>query len=78
MIFYNNGFKYSEREQAEDRVHRIGQTKRPVYIDLYCTSSIDERIATALNRKAGVVAEFRQDMEKAKTKRSKRHLIKSL
>ena len=78
VIFYNNGFKYSEREQAEDRVHRIGQTKRPVYIDLYCTSSIDERIANALSRKASVVAEFRQDMEKAKTKRSKRHLIKSL
>jgi SNF2 family DNA or RNA helicase len=78
VIFYNNGFKYSEREQAEDRVYRIGQTKRPVYIDLYCTSSIDERIHRAIARKASVVASFRRDMEKAKSKRSRKQLIKSL
>jgi SNF2 family DNA or RNA helicase len=48
VIFYNNGFKYSERLQAEDRCHRIGQGHKVTYIDIHCSSSIDDNIANAL------------------------------
>src|SRR5690606_6159049 len=34
QVFCANGFKYAERIQAEDRSHRIGQTRPVTYIDL--------------------------------------------
>lgn len=61
VVFYADGFKYSERLQAEDRNHRIGQNRRPVYITLACSNSIDGRIAKALDAKGDALAEF-QDM----------------
>lgn len=57
-IFYADGYKYSERIQAEDRNHRIGQVRRPTYITLGCLNSIDDRIATALSRKENALTAF--------------------
>lgn len=57
-VFYADGFKYAERIQAEDRNHRIGQTRRPTYISLHCLDSIDDRIEKALARKANALEEF--------------------
>lgn len=65
-IFYADGFKYSERIQAEDRNHRIGQQRRPVYITLRCLQSIDERIARALDAKGSALAEFQARVEEYK------------
>jgi len=79
VIFYNNGFKYSERLQAEDRNHRIGQEHKVTYIDLRCSNSIDDRIAEALANKGSVVDSFRREVEKVKAKKDRvRELIKSL
>jgi rhodanese-related sulfurtransferase len=61
-IFYENGFKYSERIQAEDRNHRLGQTRRPTYIDLVCQCGIEQRIQDALARKANVVSLFKREV----------------
>jgi len=61
-IFYENGFKYSERIQAEDRNHRIGQTRRPTYIDLVCQCGIEQRIQDAIARKANVVSLFKREV----------------
>lgn len=58
VVFYADSFKYSGRIQAEDRNYRIGQTRRPVYITLQCVRSIDDKIATALNRKGAALDEF--------------------
>lgn len=57
-VFYADSFKYSERIQAEDRNHRIGQDRRPVYVSLRCSDSIDSRIAQSLDRKADALGEF--------------------
>jgi len=78
-IFYNNGFKYSERLQAEDRNHRIGQEHRPTYIDIHCSCGIDDRIATALANKGDAAQSFREEVERniADKKRLK-ELIKGL
>jgi len=65
-IFYNNGFKYSERVQAEDRSHRIGQTRKVTYIDIHCSNSIDDRIAKALVEKGGVVESFRSEVQRVR------------
>lgn len=66
VIFYTNSFKYSERLQAEDRNHRIGQTQPVTYIDLECSKSIDERIMRALANKEDVVRAFRREVEQVK------------
>ena len=62
VIFYANSFKFSERIQAEDRNHRIGQTKRPVYVSLSCLDSIDERIARALDKKESALRSFQRSI----------------
>ena len=79
-IFYSNGFKYSERIQAEDRSHRIGQKRNVHYIDIVCDSSIDDRISQALHDKAGVLERFKRQVDNVKDKKSAevRKLIESL
>jgi len=79
VIFYNNTFKYSERLQAEDRCHRIGQENRVVYIDIECRNSIDERISQAMAKKGNAVEIFKREVDKIKDKKAKlEEVIKSL
>lgn len=65
-VFYADGFKYSERIQAEDRIHRIGQTRRATYLSLRCSGSIDDRVASALHNKGSALAEFIREVDAAK------------
>jgi SNF2 family DNA or RNA helicase len=69
VVFYSNSFKYSERLQAEDRCHRIGQTRHVTYVDIVCERSIDERILEVLDTKGSVVENFRQKVERIKRER---------
>ncbi|MCK7579283.1 MAG: DEAD/DEAH box helicase [Chromatiales bacterium] len=80
VIYYANAFKYSERQQSEDRCHRIGQTRPVTYIDLWSSSGIDERIERALARKENAVAAFREEVEKVRktNKERLRELVKNL
>lgn len=73
IIFYADGYKYADRIQAEDRNHRIGQMRRPVYISIRCEKSIDERIDKALRAKENslrtfhdMVGKYRKDGMKQK------------
>jgi SNF2 family DNA or RNA helicase len=54
VIYYSNSFSYIEREQSEDRAHRIGQTKSVTYIDLIAENTVDEIVVTALRSKKDV------------------------
>lgn len=63
VIFYNNSFKYSERIQAEDRCHRIGQDKKVHYIDIVCADTIDERIMSAINSKEDTLHSFQREID---------------
>jgi len=79
VIFYNNAFKYSERLQAEDRCHRIGQAHPVTYIDITCCDSIDERIEQALAAKGSTVEAFKAEIERVKDDKKKwKELIKAL
>jgi len=79
VIFYNNGFKYSERLQAEDRCHRIGQESKVTYIDIISNSGIDERIHDALHRKGNAVSAFKDAVDRVKDKKAKvKELIRAL
>lgn len=66
VIFYADGFKYSERLQAEDRCHRIGQTKKVTYISIRADCKIEDRISSALSRKANALQEFQKEIDKVK------------
>lgn len=71
VIFYSNGFKYSERIQAEDRTHRIGQTKRVLYIDIWADCGIEDRISSALASKGNAVDSFREEIKAIKDLKGK-------
>lgn len=78
-VFYENEFKYSHRQQAEDRQHRIGTAVSPTYIDIVCRHSIDERIQESLSGKEDVVTAFRRQVERIKKDPAKiAELVKDL
>ena len=56
VIYYSNSFDLDHRLQSEDRAHRIGTKRNVVYIDLAAEDTVDEKIATNLQRKKVVAA----------------------
>jgi SNF2 family DNA or RNA helicase len=50
-VFMTNSYSYGERVQAEDRCHRIGQTKNVTYIDLLFRNTVDINIYRTLQNK---------------------------
>lgn len=49
QLFYNNTFSYEDRKQAEDRIHRGGQTAGScLYEDLIAEGTVDEKTVAAL------------------------------
>ena len=71
VIFYSNSFKYSERIQAEDRNHRIGQNRKVTYTDIICANSIDERIDQSIDGKKDLLEEFKKSINKIKDNKIK-------
>lgn len=65
-IFYANGFSLAQRLQAEDRIHRIGQSRNVRYIDIVCRDSIDEKIEDSLFKKEGILKSFRKEIAELK------------
>ena len=62
MIFYSNDWDWATRSQAEDRIHRIGQTGSVSIIDIYADGTIDRRILSCLQRKENLVDWFRKEI----------------
>lgn len=50
-IYYSNDFKLVNRQQSEDRNHRIGQKNAVLYTDIVCTKTIDSKILKAIKDK---------------------------
>lgn len=65
-VFFSNSFKYSERVQAEDRLHRIGQTQAPSYVNIWADCGIEDRVSRALERKGSALEEFRRELHDAR------------
>ncbi len=51
VIYYSNDYNLENRQQSEDRSHRIGQTQSVVYIDLRVKDTVDDRILRVLKAK---------------------------
>lgn len=57
QLFYNNTFSYEDRKQAEDRIHRGGQTAGScLYEDLIAEGTVDEKVVSALLSKEDMAA----------------------
>lgn len=66
VIFYNNDFDLATRLQAEDRVHRIGQTHEVEIIDICARNTIDAFIVNCLTKKENLAEAFKREVERAK------------
>jgi SNF2 family DNA or RNA helicase len=79
-IFMGNGFKYSERIQAEDRLHRIGQSRNVHYTSIWARAGIEERIEAALDKKENALHAFRREVDRVKRggKDKLKELLKAL
>jgi SNF2 family DNA or RNA helicase len=53
-IFYSHSYSYSEFDQACDRLHRIGQTRKVTYYHLIGRDTVDEVVWIALRTKRQV------------------------
>lgn len=51
VIYVSNSYNLEDRQQSEDRSHRIGQTQSVVYIDLRVRNTVDDRILKILKAK---------------------------
>lgn len=54
MVYYENEFSLETRKQSEDRIHRIGQTKKCTYIDLVYNKTLDRKILKAIQDKQDI------------------------
>ena len=66
IIFYSNDFDYATRVQAEDRIHRIGQTVTPQIYDIEGSETIDGFISNNLVGKTSMVKTFKSLIQKWK------------
>ena len=60
-IYFANGFDNEDRQQSEDRIHRIGQTKSVTYIDLRSRGTIDEYLIKVLRKKITISSTLQGD-----------------
>lgn len=72
-VYYQNGFKYADRIQSEDRMHRIGQTVKPTYVDLVADGTIDNRIMKAIRDKGDTLASFRKEVHSVRDSKRRLH-----
>lgn len=63
IIFYNNDFNLATRFQAEDRVHRIGQSHVVEIVDIVTDNTIDGFIADCLTRKKRLAEAFKRQIK---------------
>lgn len=57
VIYFSNSYDLEIRMQSEERVHRIGQTKKVTYIDLVTPKTVDEKIIKSLRKKINISSE---------------------
>jgi len=68
VVYYSNSFSFTDREQSEDRAHRIGQTRSVTYIDLVAEGTVDSVVVEALRSKKNVSEFVRTSIDSANGK----------
>lgn len=62
-VYYSNTFNFVDRQQSEDRAHRIGQTKNVTIIDIVMVDTVDVAIKAALQAKLDVSEYVRKQLD---------------
>lgn len=57
VIFYDSDWNPTVDQQAQDRAHRLGQTKQVTVYRLICKGTIEERILQRAREKSEVSAD---------------------
>lgn len=63
-VFYSLSFSYENYKQSRARIHRIGQTKKCLYIHLIAKDTVDEKVMAALQHKGDVARFIIDDFKK--------------
>lgn len=53
-VYYSNSFNLVDRQQSEDRPHRIGQEDKVQYIDIAAQNTVDIHIIESLRKKLNI------------------------
>jgi len=61
VVYFANSFDNEDRQQSEDRAHRIGQTRSVTYIDLRARGTIDEKLIKTLRKKITISSTLQGD-----------------
>jgi SNF2 family DNA or RNA helicase len=64
VIYFSNTFSYEQRQQSEDRTHRIGTMHSVTYIDIEAADTIDEQIRQALLKSTLLADTINQDQKR--------------
>ena len=79
LIFADRTWDYSQMEQAEARVYRLGQEEHVDYHTVYCSSvGIEDMISRNLDRKTGLLDEVKEKVSKMNSKEKAKWLKKHL
>ena len=65
VIYYNNTFNLKDRQQSEDRAHRIGTQSAVNYYDLICENTVDGKILHSLINKFNISKQINGDILKS-------------
>lgn len=68
IIFFSHDWDWGTRAQAEDRVHRLGQTHDVEITNIYADDSIDVQILRCLYKKENLSDSFKRDVAKLQKK----------
>lgn len=62
-VFLSNSYSHGTRIQAEERLHRIGQTRDVVYLDILARHTVDETILKCLKNKADLAMTILEEVD---------------
>lgn len=60
-VYYANNYDLEQRDQSEDRFHRVGQTRRVTVMDLMAPGTVDEKIVKNLRAKIDLATMINQE-----------------
>ncbi len=58
VVFYSHDYSYEVRAQAEDRAHRIGQSRPVTYVDIAAEDTVDEKLLEVVAAKKNYAEMF--------------------
>jgi SNF2 family DNA or RNA helicase len=80
-IFYSNRFDALVRQQAEDRIHRIGQENQVKIFDVAVANTIDYVIFKCIKNKRQLIDLFDKDLialKRAKNQKERKNILKKI